>query len=238
MEPRRLKTRVKTAATTPTRAGKPSAGKPSASSSVPGKDPKKVVTGPCRSTFMKVLKLMPGKKDPTKETCSTGIIISKDDEVTVKKIKNAISVACREAFGDAFNPWKSTKLKNPLRDGDELLDDPDNKIGEEIANAYLLNTKSYRLPEVVNKSNQPIEDRDDLADVCVSGYFFRFSLYFKANEVETDEGGKIKVVNCYLNNIMFVKKGEKLAGGSSATDDFADYAEEYEEEEEDEEYDD
>lgn len=207
--------------------------KPVKSKATPGKDPKKVVTGVSRSTFMRVLQLTAGKMNPDKRTCSTGIIIDKDDTATVKKVKKAIEVACAEAFGETFNPWKSTKLKNPLRDGDELLDDPENKLGEEIENAYLLNAKSYRIPEVVDKTNTPIEYPEDLEACCVSGYYFRFSLYFKASEVTTDDGVKIKVVNCYLNNIMFVREGERLSAGSSARDDFADYAEDDDDEDDD-----
>lgn len=205
-------------------------------SKTPGTDVKKVITGICRSTFMRVLKLQPAKQNPEKRTCGTAIIIPKEDQETVKKVKRAINAACKEKFGSDYNPWKSTKLKNPLKDGDVLLDDPDNKLGDEIEDAYLLNAKSYQLPQVVNKYAQPIEDLDELSKVCVSGYYFRFSLYFKASEVDTDEGGKVRVVNCYLNNIMFVKEGEALSSGSNAKDDFAEFAEESEDFEDDDDF--
>ena len=201
---------------------------------VPGEDPKKVITGICRSTFMRVLALTGTKMDPDKKQCGTAIIIDKSDKKTVKAIKKAITAACHEKFGSDFDAFKSKKLKNPLKDGDELLEDPDNKIGREIEGAYLINAKSFNLPQVVNKYANPITDRDELQEICVSGYYFRFSLYFKASEFELDEGGKIKCVNCYLNNLMFVKEGEALSGGSSAKDDFSDFAEEPDDEYEDE----
>lgn len=196
---------------------------------------KKVMTGPCRSSFMRVLSLNPGTSGK-KASCSTGIIIPFSDKKTVKAVKMAIQRAAKEKFGDNIDIFKSQKLKNPLKNGDELLDDPETSMGEEIRGCYFLNAKSYRLPQIVNRQAKKIEDPDDLMEVCVSGFQFRFSLFFTGYEATTDEGAKIRGVMCMLNNIMFVKEDVRLDGGSNAEDDFAEFAEESSDDDDDDEF--
>lgn len=190
-------------------------------------DPKKVVTGECRSTYMRVLELKAPKDKPDgNKSCGSAIIIPKDDEQTVIKVKRAISSACKEAFGSEFNPWKSRKLKNPFNDGDELLEDPETKMGEEIEDSYVLSCKAYQLPEIRNQHNELLATRDEQELVARSGYWFHFSLYFKAGEYKLEEGGTAKYVTCYLNGIMFKRKDEELGMSRDTTDDFEEYAEE------------
>lgn len=187
-------------------------------------DPKKVTTGVCRSTFMKVTELSAGSNG--RPTASTAILIPKDDKKTVQRIKKALDYAAKERFGADSNIFKSTRLKNPLKDGDVLLEDPETNMGDELAGHYLLNAKTYRLPGVVNKQAKKIEDPEELVELCVSGYYFRFTLYFNGYEADTEDGVKIKGVQCMLNNIMFVKEGERLGGGASDPEsDFAEFAE-------------
>ena len=198
-------------------------------------DPKKVMTGVVRSSYMRVLSLTEGKNG--KSACSTGIIIPKSDKKTVNAIRKAVDTAARERFGDNVDIFKSQKLKNPFKDGDVLLEDPETTLGNEIADSYFLNAKSYRLPQVVDKYAKKITDNAELHEVCVSGFWYRFSLFFTGYEAITEEGAKIRGVMCMLNNIMFVKEGERLDGNSDAEDDFKEYASE-EDEDEDDEYED
>lgn len=197
---------------------------------------KKVMTGPCRSSFMRVLSLTPGTNGK-KASCSTGIIIPFSDKKTVKAIKMAIQRAAKEKFGENIDIFKSQKLKNPLKNGNELLDDPETSMGEEVRDCYFLNAKSYRLPQIVNRQAKKIEDPDDLMEICVSGFQFRFSLFFTGYEATTEEGAKIRGVMCLLNNLMFVKADDRLDGGSDAEDDFAEFAEEGSDDDDDDEFD-
>lgn len=187
-------------------------------SSRPSKVTGRVITGKARASFMRVLKLEADDKGVKK--CQTGIMIPKKDKKTVAKIKEAIDAVARQKFGQNVDIFKSKKLLNPLMDGDEAADDPEiPSIGEESRGHYLLNAKAYKLPQVVNKYNERITDLDELEEICVSGYYFRFSITFKAFDNES------RGVRVLLNNLMFVAEGERLDGGKSAEEDFADFAE-------------
>ena len=200
--------------------------KPARSSRTPQSDKKssssssanaKVITGKARSSYMRVTKLQ--EDDNGNMICSSGILIPKKDKVTVTAIREAIRSVAEKKFGSEIDIFKSKKMRQPLLDGDELADDPESSIGDEARGCYFLNAKAYKLPGVVNKHNERIIDIDELDEICVSGYYFRFSLTFKAYDNES------KGVRALLNNLMFMGEGERLDGGKSAEQEFEDYAE-------------
>lgn len=151
-----------------------------------------------------------------KYNCS--ILISKDDEESVKIIKDEINKAIKEGAEKLGKNIPKT-LKVPLRDGDE--DRPDDEV---YANHYFINANSKRKPQVVGKykdpeTGKPIElDEDDV----YAGCYCNFSVNFYAFNVSGNKG-----IAAGLNNVQKVKDGERLAGGSNADDDFE--FEEYEE---------
>lgn len=195
-----------------------------------GKASTRVITGKCRSSYMRVLKLE--ADDNGNKTCSTGIFIPKKDKKTVRAIRAAIDAACRAKLGNDVDITKSKKLRNPLHDGDELMADPESSVGKEAKGCYILTAKAYKIPQVVNKHNERITDFDELEEICVSGFYFYFSLTFKGFDIETPQG-RAKGVRCLLNNLMFIGEGERLDGGKSAEDDFADFAVEDDDDEDD-----
>jgi len=177
------------------------------------------ITGKARSSFMRVIKLE--EDDNGNKVCKTGIMIPKKDRKTVKALKETIQAVARQKFGNEIDIFKSKKMHNPLLDGDEAADDPEiPSVGNESRGYYLLNAKAYKLPQVVDKHNERITDIDELEEICVSGFWFRFSLTFKAFDNES------RGVRVLLNNLMFVEEGERLDGGKSAEEDFEDFAEE------------
>ena len=188
----------------------------------------KVITGKARSTFMKVLKL---EESNGNKICSTGILIPKKDKKTIAKIRATIKDVAQKKLGKEVDIFKSKRLRNPLHDADELIDDPESSVGKESAGCYIINAKAYKIPQVVNKHNERITDFDELEEICISGYYFYFSLTFKAFDVETEQG-RSKGVRCLLNNLMFLGEGERLDGGKSAEEDFEDFAIEDDEEDE------
>jgi len=209
--------------------------KKSKSSSSEVKDaPVRIVTGKCRSSYMKVLQLVrpDGADENTPKTCSTSLFIPKKDKKTVKKIKAAIDAAARKRFGNDTKIFSTKKLRNPLHDGDELMADPESSIGKEAKGCYIVTAKGYKIPQVVNRQAERITDFEELEEICVSGYYFYFSLTFKAFDVDTQQG-KSRGVRCILNNLMFVGEGERLDGGKSAEEDFKDFAVESDDDEDD-----
>jgi len=166
----------------------------------------KVVTGKVRFSYANVFepKAVNEGEEPKYSVC---VIISKDDKKTLDAIRKAIEAA--KQAGKAKIADKNgripSNIKIPLRDGDdERADDP------AFENSYFLNCSSNRRPSIVDKDLAPIMDREEF----YSGCYGRVSLNFYAFNVQS------KGIAAGLNNIQKLSDGERLAGGSSADEDF------------------
>lgn len=166
----------------------------------------KVVTGKVRFCYEHVFEpsAMTADDDPKYSVC---IVISKNDKKTLDKINAAIEAA--KQAGKSKIADKNGKipanLKTPLRDGDvERADDPT------FENAFFINANSNRKPGIVDADLNPIMDKDEF----YSGCYGRASLNFYAYAVQS------KGIACGLNNLQKLEDGERLAGGSTAEDDF------------------
>ncbi|WKY46026.1 DUF2815 family protein [Eubacteriaceae bacterium ES2] len=142
---------------------------------------------------------------------SVSLIISKDDTVTVNKIKAAIQAAYDEGESKLKGSGKTVPalsvLKTPMRDGD--LERPDDEAYE---NCYFINANSAAAPGVVDADRQPILDRSEV----YSGVYGRASINFYAFNSNGNKG-----IACGLNNLQKIKDGDPLGGKSRAEDDFA-----------------
>lgn len=166
----------------------------------------KVITGKVRFSYANVFEPT-AMQDGQTPKYNVSIIISKSDTKTVEAIKKAIEAA-KEA-GKSKIADKNNKipvnLKTPLRDGDE--ERPDDPAYE---NSYFINANSERKPGIVDRDLNPIMSRDDF----YSGCYGRASINFYAFNVNS------KGIACGLNNLQKLEDGERLAGGSSAEEDF------------------
>lgn len=166
----------------------------------------KVITGKVRFSYANVFEPT-AMQDGQKPKYSVSIIISKSDTKTVEAIKKAIEAA-KEAGKSKIadkNGKIPVNLKTPLRDGDE--ERPDDPAYE---NSYFINANSERKPGIVDTDLNPIMSRDDF----YSGCYGRASINFYAFNVNS------KGIACGLNNLQKLEDGERLAGGSSAEEDF------------------
>lgn len=82
---------------------------------------------------------------------------------------------------------------------------------EAYQGAYFVNANSTTAPQIVDRSVQPILDRNEV----YSGCYARVSINFYAFNSNGNRG-----VACGLGNIQKVRDGEPLGGKSSAADDF------------------
>lgn len=166
----------------------------------------KVITGKVRFSYANVFEPT-AMQDGQTPKYNVSIIISKSDTKTVEAIKKAIEAA-KEAGKSKIadkNGKIPVNLKTPLRDGDEERpDDPAYK------NSYFINANSERKPGIVDRDLNPIMSRDDF----YSGCYGRASINFYAFNVNS------KGIACGLNNLQKLEDGERLAGGSSAEEDF------------------
>lgn len=166
----------------------------------------KVITGKVRFSYANVFEPT-AMQDGQTPKYNVSIIISKSDTKTVEAIKKAIEAA-KEAGKSKIadkNGKIPVNLKTPLRDGDE--ERPDDTAYE---NSYFINANSERKPGIVDRDLNPIMSRDDF----YSGCYGRASINFYAFNVNS------KGIACGLNNLQKLEDGERLAGGSSAEEDF------------------
>ena len=169
-------------------------------------NPTKVVTGKVRFCYTNVFEPSAMNEGDTAKY-SVCILISKDDEATLEKVKKAIEAA--KELGKARLADKNGRipanLKTPLRDGDEERpDDPAYK------GCYFINANSMRKPSIVDRNLEPIMSKDEF----YSGCYGRASVNFYAFDKPS------KGIACGLNNLQKLADGEPLAGGSSAEEDF------------------
>jgi hypothetical protein len=166
----------------------------------------KVITGKVRFSYAHVFEPTSVQEGGDKKY-SVSIIISKKDKETLDKIKTAIEAA-KEAGKAKLGGKIPANLKTPLRDGD--VERPED---EAYANSFFINANSVRKPGVVDASLNPIITADEF----YSGCYGRASISFYAYNTSGNKG-----IAAGLNNIQKLEDGERLAGGSSAEEDFGD----------------
>lgn len=168
------------------------------------KNTTKVVTGSVRLSYANVWE--PKSINGSNPKYSVSLIIPKSDTETVTAINNAVENAIKAGVGKFGGkiPNRAT-LKLPLRDGDVERDD------EAYKDSYFVNANSTTAPQIVDRSVQPIMDRNEV----YSGCYARVSLNFYAFNSNGNRG-----VACGLGNIQKVKDGEALGGKSTAAEDF------------------
>ena len=166
----------------------------------------KVVTGKARLSYAHVWE--PASVNGSTPKYSVSVIIPKNDTDTVNRINAAIEAAITEGVGK-FGGKKPNKaaLKLPLRDGD--TDRPDD---EAYRNAFFINCNSTTAPQIVDRSVQPILDREEV----YSGCYARVSINFYAYNSSGHKG-----IAAGLGNIQKIADGEPLGGKTNARDEFS-----------------
>lgn len=158
---------------------------------------------PCRLSYANIWE--PQSINGSEPKYSLSAIISKNDKVTISKIKAAIE----QAKKDSVSKWGGkipANLKMPLRDGD--IDRPED---ESYADSYFFNANSKQAPQIVDKMVQPILDQSEV----YSGCYGKISVTFYGYNANGNRG-----VAAGLGNIQKLKDGEALSGRSSASEDF------------------
>ena len=139
------------------------------------------------------------------------LIIDKKDTDAVKLVEEAVAAAqvlYKEKFGRP-----SGKLKTVVHDGDEdKPDDPD------YASCIYINAGSKSAPGVKVLEGGVLMDALDEGDFYSGCYGAADINFFPYNN-----NGACGI-SCGLNNVLKLKDGEKLAGGMSADEAFADLA--------------
>jgi len=138
---------------------------------------------------------------------SMAVVLPKEDPAVkkfMKDLKADIAATAKAKFGTA-----TKKLKAGIKDGDE-------EDRSEWDGCWILTVKSKSRPGVVGADLKPIMDAEQL----YSGAVYRVSLSPWAWSHST--GGK--GVSYNLDNVMWVKDGDRFDNRATAESDFADFA--------------
>lgn len=167
----------------------------------------KVITGRVRMSFLNWF--APRKNDLNgKDEYSAELLIPKSDTTTINALKAAMKEAIVGKFGEKIPP----NLRNPLKDGDTATKADGSPLADYYKGHLFLRVKSTEKPGVIGADGTELRD----ASQFVSGDYGRASIVAFAYDQAVNKG-----VSFYLQNLMFMDKGEAFGGGrTSASDDF------------------
>lgn len=169
----------------------------------------KVVLHNVRASFVHVFK--PYSFEGQDPRYSMQMIMPKDHP-ELPKLKQAITEAAREKWGQKLSDERfKAKLKLPLRDGDDYLEEhPDRS---EYSGMVFFNANSKnRRPQLFRPDKTQLLEEDDLLH---SGDYVNVVLSTFAFDTNGNRG-----VAVGLNGVQFKKKGPSLGGASDCTNDF------------------
>ncbi len=165
-----------------------------------------VRTGLVRFSFVSVFE-MKHFDDASEDRYMITLLIPKDDKQGLDTINKAIENAKARGIKEKWDGKLPKKLDLPLRDGEEKED------YEGFAECMFINAKSRRRPKVVDKNLNPILDPEDLYSGCYGLAGISFFPYKTAGNCG---------IGVALDNVMKLKDGEALGGGTSVDTDFGD----------------
>lgn len=149
--------------------------------------------------------------DGTPSKYGVCIIIPKEDTETVNLVKEAIDAAKQRGKLEKWGGKIPANVKSCLRDGDI-----DREDDEAFAGCYFLNAISRNKPGVKVLEDGVVSDALDDEDFY-SGCYGAVTLDFFPYESSGNKG-----VGAGLNNVIKTRDGDRLSGGRSADEDFAD----------------
>ena len=149
--------------------------------------------------------------DGTPSKYGVCIIIPKEDTETVNLVKEAIDAAKQRGKLEKWGGKIPANVKSCLRDGD--IDREDDGA---FAGCYFLNASSRNKPGVKVLEDGVVSDALDEEDFY-SGCYGAVTLDFFPYESSGNKG-----VGAGLNNVIKTRDGDRLSGGRSADEDFAD----------------
>ncbi len=177
----------------------------------------------CFPAIFEKEKAMEGATTPPKYAAT--IVIDKaylkshpDEMARFTAIREACDRACRDKFKKPLKEAaeKIPRFWNPMRDGAEK----EHLDGYGAGTIFFKASSRNRPGAVGPDAKTPIED----AEALYAGCYVRLSVSPYAFD------NKMKGVGIGLNNVMFVRDGERLAGGVNPAEDFGEFESETESE--------
>lgn len=174
-------------------------------------DPMKVLTGECRLSYCN-LTTPRAAQQGGEPKYSVTLLIPKTDVATKADIDAAIQAAANEALSKVWNGARPPQLSVPIWDGDGVRKSGV-PFGDECKGHWVMTASTKNKPQVVGIDNINCE----LAPSDIySGMYARVTIRFFGYSNSGNKG-----IGCGLGNVMKTRDGEALAGGASASVDFA-----------------
>lgn len=161
-----------------------------------------IIFGPVRFAFVNIF--TPQAMEEGTPKYNVKCIFEKDKDV--KELKRIINAAAKKKFGDDM----PKKLNNPIRDGDEVTW---NGFADHDFFTASMNP-DFGKPGVVDKDANPIMDQGEVYPGCWG--------YVKISAFGYDTKGN-KGVAINLHHLMKTEDDERLDGGESPEQAFADF---------------
>lgn len=173
--------------------------------------PTKVLTGEVRLSYAN-LTTPRAAQQGGEAKYSVTLLIPKTDTATYQNILSSMEAAAQDAQGKLWNGVRPPVLPVPLHDGDGVRDSGV-PYGDECKGCWVVTASSKHKPQVVHQSdvNTELAPQD-----IYSGMYARVTVNFFGYASNGKKG-----VGCGLGNVMKTRDGEPLAGGASASSDFA-----------------
>ena len=169
--------------------------------------------GEVRFCYVNVFSPKKSEDDDAPGKYQVQIRIPKTDKTAIKLITDAIEAAKKAGVSSKWNGKKpaDAKLRLPLRDGDD-----ENPEDETYAGMYFMNASSTKAPGVRVLKNGMMSEALDDSDFY-SGCWGCVTVNFAAYNSNGNMG-----VGCFLNNVIKTRDDDRLAGGTTAEQDFGD----------------
>lgn len=174
-------------------------------------DPMKVLTGEVRLSYCN-LTTPRAAQQGGEPKYSVTLLIPKTDVATKADIDAAIQAAANEALTKVWNGARPPQLSVPIWDGDGVRKSGV-PFGDECKGHWVMTASTKNKPQVVGIDN--INCELSPADIY-SGMYARVTIRFFGYSNSGNKG-----IGCGLGNVMKTRDGEALAGGASASVDFA-----------------
>jgi hypothetical protein len=177
-----------------------------------------VLTGTGRLSYSHIHEAHSSKPEKPKKF-STAFLWPKSDTVATARIQKAVDAAMNAGITAKWGGKKPGKLKLPIRDGDDPAEEKEDDPA--YAGMYFLNASSNNKPGIVEKGKSWTKENPCFLEITdkqkvYSGCYCVLDINFFPFDVDGSKG-----VAGGLNNVLFIRDGEALAGGRSAEAAFA-----------------
>lgn len=178
-----------------------------------------LTTGLVRLGFNHLMEATPATAEINPGKYDACLLIDKstpEGKATVKMVRECIAEAIAKGIAERWGGKKPSRLREPLRDGDDDRGAQGTPVNEgQFAAVYqgcfFVNAKSNSRPDVVDRKLNAILDKEEVYAGCRGVASLSFFPYKNSGNCG---------VGCAINSFVKVKDGDPIAGKPTAQSEF------------------